>query len=269
MSLCLRCAALMLVLCLALSGCSPTAETKLDEQQNPHFRAGKEKLSALDYKGAIESFERALEDNPRSVLAHFELGVLFEVHANDYAAALYHYNKALKLRPNEYPADNIRQRIPACRQELVKMDSLTVFNPAALRETERLREDYATLRKQYELLQAQLAARQPGNAPGGQVARARENPYGSPVAMTTAGSNTAFRSDTAIAPGGGASGSSERARTAVTGAGRPRTHTVKPGETPFAISRQYRIKLETLLSANPGLDPKRIRAGQVLNIPSS
>src|SRR5258707_1017304 len=113
-------------LCVAMSGCSPTAETQMDEQQNPHFKAGREKLTALDYKGAIESFERAVEDNPRSVLAHFELGVLFEQHANDYAAALYHYNKALKLRPNDHPAENIRQRIPACRQELVKADSLAI-----------------------------------------------------------------------------------------------------------------------------------------------
>jgi LysM repeat protein len=54
-----------------------------------------------------------------------------------------------------------------------------------------------------------------------------------------------------------------------TGAGHTRTHTVKAGETPFAISRQYRIKLDALLSANPGLDPKRLRAGQVLNLPAS
>ena len=67
----------MLMLCLALAGCTPTAESQMDEQRNPHYLAGKEKLGALDYKGAIESFERAVEDNPRSALAHFELGVLF------------------------------------------------------------------------------------------------------------------------------------------------------------------------------------------------
>jgi tetratricopeptide (TPR) repeat protein len=78
------------MLCLALAGCTPTAETQMDEQRNPHYLAGKEKLGALDYKGAIESFERAVEDNPRSALAHFELGVLFEQREADYAAALYH-----------------------------------------------------------------------------------------------------------------------------------------------------------------------------------
>jgi len=249
----------MLALCVAVSGCSRTAETTLDEQQNPHYRAGKDKLSGLDYKGAIESFERAVEDNPRSVLAHFELGVLFEQHANDYVAALYHYNKALKLRPGEYPAENIRQRIPACKQELLKADSLAIMNPGALRETERLREDYATLLKRYEQLQSHLAAGQPASAFGGAVARARESSSSSPASSMLAGTNAAFR--------GGAGGSPVVA--AAVAAGRTRTHTVKTGETPFGIARQYRVKLDALLSANPSVDPRRIRVGQLLNIPAS
>jgi LysM repeat protein len=269
MSLRLRYLAPMLALYAALSGCSPTAETRLDEQQNPHFKAGKDKFSALDYKGAIESFEHAVQDNPRSVLAHFELGVLFEQHANDYAAALYHYNKALKLRPNEYPAENIRQRIPGCRQELAKADSLAVGNPTALRETERLREENLALRKQIELLQNHLAARPPANAPGGQFAKAREISYSSPASPTLAGTNVALRADTGSVSPGATADASDRARAGTTGTGRTRTHTVKAGETPFAISRQYRIKIDVLLSANPGLDPKRIRVGQVLNIPTS
>jgi tetratricopeptide (TPR) repeat protein len=246
----------MLALCVAGSGCSRTAETTLDEQQNPHYRAGKDKLSGLDYKGAIESFERAVDDNPRSVLAHFELGVLFEQHANDYAAALYHYNKALKLRPGEYPAENIRQRIPACKQELLKADSLAIVNPTALRETERLREENAALRKQVELLQAHLAARPPAGMAGVPVARAREASHFTPAVSTVTHSNLAARSDSAASP-------------IVVASGRLRTHTVKAGETPFGISRQYRVKLDALLSANPSVDPRRIRVGQLLNIPAS
>jgi tetratricopeptide (TPR) repeat protein len=252
----------MLALCVAVSGCSPTAETRLDEQQNPHFKAGREKLLALDHKGAIESFERAVEDNPRSVLAHFELGVLFEQHANDYAAALYHYHKALKLRPGEYPAENIRQRIPACKQELLKADSLAIVNPAALRETERLRDENLALRKQLELLQAHLTARPPAGVPAGQIARARE------ILIVTS-TNTVLRGDAKGAVPGSAATASDRARAATIAAGRTRTHTIKAGETPFAISRQYRVKLDLLLSANPGLDPKRLRVGQVLNVPTS
>ena len=79
----------------------------------------------------------------------------------------------------------------------------------------------------------------------------------------------ALRGDAGSVSPGTIAGASDRARAVANGAGRARTHTVKAGETPFAISRQYRIKIDLLLSANPGLDPKRIRVGQVLNIPAS
>lgn len=272
MSLRLRCFALMLVLCLGLSGCSPTAETQSAEQNNRHFRAGKEKLAALDYKGAVESFERSLEDNPRSALAHFELGVLFEQHENDYAAALYHYNKALKLRPNDYPAENIRLRVPACKQELVKADSLAVINPGALRETERLRDENTGLRRHIALLQGQLASRPPAGPPvgssGGLRAGARESSYSS-AAASPSRTNPPVRGDLGTAGRGVVAGASDPARSGTLTPGRMRTHAVKPGETAFSIARQYQTRTDSLLSANPGLDPKRLRVGQVLNIPAS
>jgi LysM repeat protein len=242
------------VFCLSLSlfgaGCSPTAETPADDK-NPHYQAGKERSSALDYKGAVECFERALEDNPRSVLAHYELGVLFEQKENDYAAALYHYNKAVQLRPNGYPSDNIRQRIPACKQELVKADSLAVINPTVLRETERLREENRTLRKQLEALQAHLAGRPP-EAPG-QGATSLANSQAPVTNIVNARSLT--------------TPSLERARVPGSASGSSKTHVVKTGETLAAISRRYQIKISSLQSANPGVDPKRLRAGQVLNVP--
>ena len=260
------CFALMPLACLVLSGCSPTAETQLDEQKNPHYLAGMEKLRALDYKGAVESFERALEDNPRSALAHFELGVLFDQHENDYAAALYHYNKALKLRPNDHPADIVRQRIPGCKQEMAKADSLAVLNPSALRETDRLRDENSALKKQVEILQAQLTGRPvaPSTASAGtrDISRSLAVPAtNNPAAPIQAGYDAAGHRVS--------SGNGDAVHAAATPATRARTHTVKAGETPFSIARQYRVKLDSLLGANPGLNPKRIRAGQSINIPVS
>lgn len=223
-------------------------------------------MKALDYKGAAESFERALEDNPRSMAAHWELGVLFDQHENDYAAALYHYNKALKLRPNSDRADIIRQRIPGCKQELVKADSLSVINPSALRETERLREENQMLRKQLGLLQAELASRPPSAASSAGILP----PSGSSQPRTTS-----TLPSTSVSGITGTPTAAARTPGSDTGARltplptRGRTHTVRSGETAASISRQYRVGLNSLLSANPGLDPKRMRIGQVLNIPSS
>lgn len=257
MSIRLRCLALTLMLCLGFSGCTPTAETQLDEQRNPHYLAGKEKLGALDYKGAIESFERAVEDNPRSALAHFELGVLFEQRESDYAAALYHYNKALKLRPNGYPSENIRQRIPACKQELVKADSLAIINPNVLRETEALRAQNATLRSQIEMLQAQLANRPATPISGPPVTATRE--------VTTPQVYSASPTP-AVEQGGSPRVTYTRPPAAATS--RSRTHTVRAGDTVTSIARQYSMKPNTLLAANPGLDARRMRIGQTLTVPA-
>ncbi|MBU9722930.1 MULTISPECIES: L,D-transpeptidase family protein [Bacillaceae] len=44
-------------------------------------------------------------------------------------------------------------------------------------------------------------------------------------------------------------------------------HTVKPGETLFQISEDYRTPMNQLLAANPGIDPDLIFSGQGLTIP--
>jgi len=70
-------------------------------------------------------FEKALDVNPRSASAHFELGILYEQQQGDYAAALYHYQKAVGLRSDMLSADLARQRIQECKRELAK----TVIQP--------------------------------------------------------------------------------------------------------------------------------------------
>src|SRR5687767_13817674 len=90
--------------CLGLCGCFPPPEGKLDENKNPYFLEGKARAAARDYRGAIDAFEKALEVHPRSALAHFELGMLYEQHSDqtekDYINAMYHYQQVLRLRPD-------------------------------------------------------------------------------------------------------------------------------------------------------------------------
>ena len=57
-------------------------------------------------------------------------------------------------------------------------------------------------------------------------------------------------------------------RAAATTASTGRTHTVKPGETPSLIARQYGVRLDALMAANPRLEPRRLRVGQALSIPA-
>src|SRR2546427_9574199 len=54
--------------CGCLSGCFLSGQSQMDEQKEPHFLDGKRRQNALDYKGAIESFDKALQVNPNSDL---------------------------------------------------------------------------------------------------------------------------------------------------------------------------------------------------------
>src|ERR1041385_6227410 len=90
---------LALLLCAGLSGCVP-GQGQSEEEREPHFLAGKSAINGMDYKGAIEAFEKALEVNPHSASAHFELAWLYDQKEPEPAAAIYHYEQYLQLQPN-------------------------------------------------------------------------------------------------------------------------------------------------------------------------
>src|SRR5262245_21208149 len=103
-----------------LSGCEPSGRSLSEEEKEPHFLAGKSRVNAMDYPGAIESFEKALEANLRSASAHYELGLLYEKNKQDYAAAIYHFDRFLELCPTSEYGEVVKQRIAACKQELAR-----------------------------------------------------------------------------------------------------------------------------------------------------
>ena len=47
-----------------------------------------------------------------------------------------------------------------------------------------------------------------------------------------------------------------------------RTHTIKAGDTPSSVARQYGIKLQALMEANPTVNARKLKVGQPLIIPS-
>jgi LysM repeat protein len=49
----------------------------------------------------------------------------------------------------------------------------------------------------------------------------------------------------------------------------PATHRVVPGETFFGIARRYEVTAAELAAANPSVTPERLRAGEVLRIPTA
>jgi tetratricopeptide (TPR) repeat protein len=256
------CRALCAVLLLAWCGCDPGSEAQVDEQKNPFFAAGKERIGAHDYKGAIEAFEKALETNPKSVLAHFELGVLYEQHSeqkdSDYIAAMYHYQQVIRLRPTEYPADNARQRIAGCKQELVKGEALAPVAQNLVRENDRLKEENRGLHRQLDSMRADLNRVAAGGAAPALAAQTQGS---------TAQADTAVRPRTNAAPGVYRVTPAAPSASAI--ASSSKNHTIQPGDTAYSIAKRYRVSVNSLLTANPRMDPRRMKVGAVVAIPPS
>jgi len=96
-----------------LGGCFPTASSQ-DEEKNPYFVAGKDRVAARDYQGAVEAFEKALKSTRIRRWRTTNSGAVRAARER-LPAAIYHYNQVLKLRPQgAYPAENAKQRIPGC-----------------------------------------------------------------------------------------------------------------------------------------------------------
>ena len=222
------------LLCAGLNGCLPSVPGDYEEEKEAHYLTGKSCLSSMDYRGAIESFEKAAEVNPRSASAHFQLGCLYEEKEPEPAAAIYHYEQFLKLRPAADKAEFVRQRINNCKQDLAKVVMPLPIPAGMQREFAQLAEDNKRLREDNERLRTQLASHVqpvPANPSVPSPSRTTSNPPPAPLPTSV------------------------------------RTHVVQSGETVTAIARKYGVKLDDLLRVNPGLDPKRMRAGKTLNLP--
>lgn len=245
---------------LVLAGCIPAGQSQFDEEKEPHYLAGKSRVNAMDFKGAVEAFQKALEVNPHSAAAHFELGWLCDQKEADPAAAIYHYDRYLKLRANADNAEMVRTRILACKQELARTVSLGPVTQAMEKEFQQLAEENKRLKAELEQWKVYAASLQ-----------ALTNRSAMPVEAGATGGAAGDRGPGArLANSRQAGGTSAgTGGTAVAKAPATRTHSVKSGETPSSIARIYGVKLDALLAANPGVNPKRIRVGQVLKIPAS
>jgi len=223
----------LLALALCLCGCIPD-DSHVDEEKDPHFQRGLNLVNSQDYKGAADEFEKALENNPHSAAAHFELGCLYDTKLNDGAAAIYHYERHLQLQPNSDHAQKIKERIRGCKQELANTEFPLPDNQNLQREVDRLTAENLALKQQVAAMQREAAT----NA---SLARMSSEPARLAASVSSvAGSPAPLRS---------------------------RVHIVRERETISSIAAQYRLKTSAILAANPRVDPRRLRVGQSLNLP--
>ncbi|EEF57311.1 LysM peptidoglycan-binding domain-containing protein [Pedosphaera parvula] len=260
------------MICLIAAGCLPPGDNQLDEQKEPHFLTGKSQVNSMDFQSAIDSFEKALQVNPRSASAHFELAWLYEGDKiDDPAAAIYHYEQFLKLRPNSDKTDVVKMHINSCKQKIASSVSVIgQMSPERQRELEKLLAENKDLKEQVAALKDRVSKWEAYYV-SRQAATNQAVSNVTPGSQST-GATAAVRST--AEPVANAARTTTSTRPTPTNAVRPvapaatRSHAVKAGETPAMIARQYGVSLNALQAANPQLQPTRMKVGQVISIPS-
>jgi LysM repeat protein len=261
---------LALAALLAANGCSPVDSSPTDEEKEPHFVLGNSRFNEMDWNGAIEAFEESLEVNPHSAQAHYRLAQLFDTKEPDSAAAIYHYEQYLKLEPDAKNRDVINQRIDSCKQQLATDVYALPSAPAVQKQLDSLMDQNRQLQAQVDKLTGQLkdwntyyvnqqAALKAGQAAGqndlgGQASGTSPTP--DDISPLPPQSSQPTVRTTMAAP-----------KPVAPKPPKPRTHMVVSGESLASIARKHSITLTALEAANPGINPKKIRPGQSLNLP--
>lgn len=226
---------LIAVFALCVAGCEETPQAQNDEQ-NPHFQRAHDLISLQDYKSAIAEFDKVLETNPRSAATHYELGWICENDKiRDYAAAIYHYQKHLELKPASERAAQVRERIGVCRRELANGEYPLPTSQNLQKEVDRLNAENLMLKQQLDTLKGQLAAAQ--------------------LAQTNL--VAAANSRTGVTP---LPGDAVPARV-------PRSYQIQSGDTISGIASRFKLKTSAVLAANPKIRPEKLRPGQNINLP--
>ena len=270
--------ATLVLLALALSGCFPSADSQVDEEKEPHFMRASNLAKSMDFKGAVEMYEEALKVNPNNSRAHYELAILHESQETvaDPAAAIYHYQRFLRLNPRAGNVDVVKSHINGCKLEIAKSISALPLTPAVQRDYERTLAENRDLKTRLTQWMAYAASHSgPGMAPSGPAvtnpappaayvppAPARPAPGAAVVPAPGRPDTTRITAPPVGAPGG--AGLTNR----VVPAPAARTYVVKAGDIPSRIASKHGITLDALLAANPGLSAKHMQIGQTLTIPA-
>ncbi|HWC60172.1 MAG TPA: LysM peptidoglycan-binding domain-containing protein [Verrucomicrobiae bacterium] len=259
---------LAVLLCALVNGCVPPNQSQLDDEKEPHFIEGKRALNTMDYKGAIDEFEKAVEANPRNASAHFELGILYE-NPNaepDPAAAIYHYQQFLKLRPNADTAEAVQGRIMNCKQDLAKAVLPLPTSPSVQHDLEKLIEENKQLKAEVEKWRAWYSAQQT-NRQVQSVTPVAQTPQANTQSVQAIEQVATVRSNSLPVAQGWNNRTPPHGQTAVSPINPRTTYVVQSRDTLASISRKFNVKLNSLMAANPGIDAKHLRLGQTVNIP--
>ena len=221
--------AVLLVLLAMLSGCDRSPFDRTEQSMDQ----GEQKQAARDYRGAINSYERALDGTEKTSDAHFRMAIIYAEKLNDPVSAVHHFRRYMEISPNGAHVNEAKANL--ARLELTLATNLAGGTLISHTEAMRLKSENSDLHKQ-------LAAR---NNPA-------VSPSGFPLAddARTGGKPSAANKS---APGS-------------------HSYQVQPGDTLASISRKFyktKARAKDIQDANLNADPNaaKLKTGQVLIIP--
>lgn len=258
---------LLVTMCMGLTallvGCKPQHSAQTDPKHDANYQRGQTLMSQMDYPGAITEFKRALITNPESAPAHLELGFLYKDYADDPAAAIYHFNNYLVLDPETDQAKLIRQNVDNCKMQLAKLFLIAPVVPNVKKEITQLKKEVKTLKQENHKLKWQI------NAMGSQSETTRPLLTSTPAKAEAPKTPVVLAASVTPQPKPEAKPDDKPRLIAAASTDSRKIHTIGKGEYPAKIARRYGIKLEALLRANPGINPRKMQIGDKVRIPKS
>jgi len=231
---------------------------------------------------AIQSFERALHVNPSNVQAHMAIADLFHG-TSDFPSASYHYRRAKRLQEERgIKADQtLLGLIESCDLQLAVQFSDRLLRQQTDAQLEELRQRLAerddTLAKlRQELGRLRALTNVPPRAdlsaaailPSGESSRATPVPSPQLSPPSQAAPPTSTSRSVVRTPPAAPEVTPKTATSTSKPATRLRSYTVRRGDTPASIARRAGVSTRALMAVNPGLNPTRMRPGQILQIPA-
>ena len=275
---------LALAALLGSTGCNDrhTLPT-LVETEEPFYVQGMQLKKQGRQPEALAAFLKVIDKRGSRAApeSHLDAGLIYLTHIKDPLEACHHFRQYLDLKPNSKEAIFVRGKVEDAKREF----SRTLPGRPMEDQSVRLQaeDDLARLRRENEELRAELATVRGGGATQlsrqpriitvpDEVLTSRPPP---PANGVIEPANSPRLPGVGVAPEPKPIQATPPSGTkTVTPARLPtasgRSHTVKPKETLFAISRQYGVTVPDLLAANRNAVPSvntPLRPGMVLKIP--
>ena len=257
-----------LLLAALIGGCDWLAQPGVDARREGNFQDGlrwKEQGRPLQ---ARDSFYRALDVNPQNFHAHLQLGDLYRTDGSNQVRSVYHYERYKELAAQQSDGGKFRDQsaddgIRNAKIELARQYANTLLNDQRIAELDALRRTNTLLAQQVRVLQdqnSQLARN---------LASLTNALYAPPTAQTSAPPSLLVAQDrTPPAQPATTPPTPVRQPVPSTPTATTRSHRVAAGDTFSRIASQYGIRPAALQSANPRVDPRRLKPGMVLVIPA-